>query len=163
MNSRNYTLQLLDSDSVGNDAAKHNFNALSLESKICNLSSTYFGINEGFVEVFNNFLIEAKKIDSFAKTLQITPDTLKSNADRFNQMYTTVALLSSYWQEYELTTVYPTNLSLADNPFIPKNADDEKLDKKTISAFTRGTNLDTSVFYLQKFLASHHPLSAYSL
>ena len=151
------------SDSVGNDAAKHNFNVLSLEAKICNLSSKFFGINEGFVEVFNNFLTEARKIDSFAKTLQITPGTLKNNADRYNQMYTTVALLSSYWQEYELTTLYPSNLSLADNPFIPKNVDDEKLDKKTISAFTRGTNLDTSVFYLQKFLSTHHPLSSYTL
>ena len=170
MNFRNYTLNFFPEDAVGNDAGKHNFNFLSLETKICNLSSSFFNSNYGFVETFNNFLIEAQRIDSFARILANpsanSNSENKSASERFNQMYTTVALLSSYWSQYEFSTVFPVNLSQAQNSFIPINDADAFLgmgQQSSLLAFTKGTNLDSSVYYILKFLDSHHPYQQYPL
>ena len=55
MATRNFTLEISEKEYVGNSVGKHNYNALSLETHICNLSKEFNTDNEDFdFSIFSN-------------------------------------------------------------------------------------------------------------
>jgi hypothetical protein len=99
MSIRQYTFEFYPEDCIGNDAGKHNYNALSLETKICNLSSEFFSSGGGFQQALNTFL---SKVDSLVNFGDLT---------RYNSASTAVKTLSSYWAKHEFSVLYPVNIS----------------------------------------------------
>jgi hypothetical protein len=105
---------LYPEDCVGGDIGKHNYNALYLESLICNLSSRFFAPDititpflssyngESWNQVLSGFLNRAPILSQFNSTTYI------------HQAYTAVSLLSSYWSSHEFSVTYPVNLNFAD-------------------------------------------------
>lgn len=99
INQRQFTHEIYEEECVGNSVGKHNFNALSLETRICNLSSTYVNSNQDFIIGMNGILNQLNSIKQYG------------DVTRYNQMFTTVSLLSSYWNSPEFSITYPLNIS----------------------------------------------------
>jgi len=104
MTPRLLTQEIFESDCVGDSPSKHNFNLLSLDTEVCNVSSQYFLSNDNFFTKFNEL----------NSNLQYFNDTVKYfyNVDRYNLGYTTVNLLSSFWNKNKFTVLYPINISI---------------------------------------------------
>jgi len=108
---RQFTHEIYEEECVGNSVGKHNFNALSLETQICNLSSTFANSNQEFITGMTGILSQLNSIKQYG------------DVTRYNQMYTTVSLLSSYWNSTEFSISYPLNISSVnglpiDNPTV---------------------------------------------
>jgi hypothetical protein len=159
--STDYTIQLFEENSIGDDAGKHNFNALSLESKICNLSGEFFSPDNIFISSFTEFLSDAYELEDYAKILNL--GKTYSITERFNKIATSVALLSSYWEAYELTTILPVNLSLAFHPSIRQFQSDLNFQTKRLVALTPQSDLDTVLSVIKAYLQEYHPLQNYNL
>ena len=67
MNPRIYTYELYEHDCVGNDLAKHNFNFLNLESKICNIYTDYFDDASSYVRQVSAFMDKLKELKKLSK------------------------------------------------------------------------------------------------
>jgi len=98
-NNRQFTYEIFEQDCLGNSAGKHNFNSLSLETQICNLSSSFMSPNNLFTTSLSGFLAQVDKLKQFG------------DLNRFNKTFTTVSLLSSYWNVQDFSVLYPLNIS----------------------------------------------------
>ena len=56
MSNRILTQEIYREDCVGDSSGKHNYNLLSLDTTICNLSSQFFISNNNFYTIFNDFI-----------------------------------------------------------------------------------------------------------
>ena len=92
-------------DCVGNDAGKHNYNALKLEAEICNLNTKFFSSDSA-----------TKFLDSFSSRLHLLSSL--GDLQRYNNAYTAVSLLSSIWQTKEFSVVYEVNIDSTDGKTI---------------------------------------------
>jgi hypothetical protein len=106
---RTLTFEILNTECVGDSLGKHNYNSLSLDTVICNLSSTIFNINNNILAVFNNLSSKSLIFDEIANNFS------SSSCIKYNQTVTTVKLLSSYWSTPEITVHYESNLYKIDN------------------------------------------------
>ena len=109
-------------DCVGDSTGKHNFNLISLDTNICNLSSQYFVVNNNFYQIFQDFSLNAQK---FTEAYNLFYDPYK-----YNITTATVNLLSSYWDKHEISIHYPLNISILNDLAISCptiNSLDEKL------------------------------------
>jgi hypothetical protein len=110
MNDKNFTYEILKEECVGDSLAKHNFNFLSLDSVLCNLSSLFFTETNQNTPLFSVFydLSTNKKIynDNLPQML---------NPYRFDRTHSAISLLSSYWMKQELTVEYEYNKSNKNN------------------------------------------------
>lgn len=97
MNPRIYTYELYEHDCVGNDLAKHNFNFLNLESKICNIYTDYFDDASSYVRQVSAFMDKLKELKKF------------EDLTKYHNIYSTVRLLSSYWNKHEFSVLLPNN------------------------------------------------------
>jgi hypothetical protein len=102
----NCTIPVLTIDSqdcVGDSLGKHNYNALALDTSVCNLSSLIYGGTTNVATIFN----ELSSIISSYQDIERTYDE--------NKLYhiltssTTVNLLSSFWGKYTFSVEYPMN------------------------------------------------------
>lgn len=107
MSDRKLTLEIYPSECVGDSVGKHNYNTLSLDTIQCNLSSLFF---EGTDNLFTDFQNLSTLISNVQ---QLVP--LYQNPFKLNSIYTTVNLLSSYWERQEFSVYYPLNLSVLNN------------------------------------------------
>jgi len=96
--TRQYTFELFEEDCVGNDVGKHNFNALSLETKVCNISSQFFNTDTSLLA-----------LSAFSE--QMDTVFLYGNVGRYNTASTTVSLLSTHWGHHEFSVLYELNIS----------------------------------------------------
>ena len=96
-----YNHKLYEEDSVGDSLGKINYNFLNSDTEICNLMSKYF---DGDDNIFTNFSSFSSK---FLNTINIINKFDDSSV--YQQAYTTVNLLSSYWTKKEITVQYPIN------------------------------------------------------
>lgn len=104
------TLNIELDDCVGDSLGKHNYNFLSLDTNICNLSSIYFN-NQ--LNIDSSFAVLSSLLNSFIPIFSYY-DTINTN--QFLTTSTTVSLLSSIWSKNEFTVHYPINvLSLNSN------------------------------------------------
>jgi hypothetical protein len=95
-------------DCIGDSLGKHNYNALNLDTSVCNLSSLIY-----------NGTVNVKSVFNTLSSLMNAYSDLIAKYDE-NKLYhistasTTVNLLSSFWGNYEFSVQYPTNvISLA--------------------------------------------------
>jgi hypothetical protein len=110
MNTRNLTYEILNQECVGDSLGKHNFNFLSLDSALCNLSSLFLTTTNQNVPLFSVFY-------DLSTNKNIYDDNLKQMLDPFlfERTYNGIFLLSSYWMNQELTTEYEFNKSKIGN------------------------------------------------
>lgn len=97
------TLPIYPEDCIGDSSAKHNYNALSLNAAICNLSSQFFSVDNNYFNIFNSLQNDIPIFNNFASTYGNTGDIDSAAA--------TVSLLSSYWSNYEFSIHLPVNIS----------------------------------------------------
>lgn len=103
MATRQITQEIFASDCVGDSAGKHNYNLLSLDSIVCNLSSKFFTSDNSYVSMFTDF---ANNTAAFMGAANVFFDSSYINAAR-----TTTNLLSGYWESHEFTVHYPLNIT----------------------------------------------------
>jgi hypothetical protein len=101
---RLFTLKIDPEECVGDSLAKHNFNLLSLDSMVCNLSSLFFS-------TFANDIPLESSFNDLSSNYKLFNDNLAQmvNPIRFDIMYTGINLLSSYYSSQELTVQYEFN------------------------------------------------------
>jgi hypothetical protein len=102
--NRILTKEIYREECVGDSVGKHNYNIMSLDTNICNLSSQYFTEPNNYYQVFSDFM------KTSALFVQMT--NLFNNPNRYNMATATVNLLSSYWNKHEFSVHYPLNISL---------------------------------------------------
>jgi hypothetical protein len=101
---RLFTLKIDPGECVGDSLAKHNFNLLSLDSTVCNLSSLFFSS-------FGNEIPLESSFNDLNSNYKLFNDNLAQmvNPIRFDIMYTGVKMLSAYYTRQELTVQYEFN------------------------------------------------------
>lgn len=100
------TLKIESTDAVGDSAGKHNYNALVLDTNICNLSSQLF------LE-YNNIDTVFQKITSYIETFtNIASSYDTTRVYKMSQVASSVKILSSYWNKEEFSIQYPINGAL---------------------------------------------------
>jgi hypothetical protein len=107
---RSFTYEIFKQECVGDSLGKHNFNILSLDSGICNLSSKILTTTNNNIPLMNSFADLSANIDIFNNNL---PQML--NPLRFTRTYTGLNLLSAYWIRQEITVEYEFNKSDVQN------------------------------------------------
>jgi hypothetical protein len=86
--SRKLTQEIFREDCVGDSSGKHNYNLLSLDTNICNISSQYFIVPNNINLIFNDFIAN---VEGFTQA-----NNLFLDPKRFNLVSASVNLLSSY-------------------------------------------------------------------
>lgn len=102
--SRELTQEIFREDCVGDSSGKHNYNLLSLDTSICNISSQYFIVPDNINSIFSDFIANTASF--------IQANNLFLDPARFNLVSASVNLLSSYWTKHEFSVHYPLNISL---------------------------------------------------
>ena len=86
-------------DCVGDSLGKHNYNALTLDTSICNLS----GLLINATTAINELSSIMPKYDVLKKSYN------ESKITGILKCSTAVNLLSSFWSKYEFSVLYPLN------------------------------------------------------
>lgn len=107
---RNFTYEIFKQECVGDSLGKHNFNILSLDAVICNLSSKILTTTNNNIPLMNSFSDLSANINIFNNNL---PQML--NPLRFTRTYAGLNLLSAYWIRQEITVEYEFNKSDVQN------------------------------------------------
>jgi len=107
---RNFTYEILKQECVGDSLGKHNFNILSLDSGVCNLSSKFLTTTNNNIPLMQSFADLSANIDIYNNNL---PQML--NPLRFTRTYAGLNLLSAYWIRQEITIEYEFNKASLDD------------------------------------------------
>lgn len=101
------TFNFEKNDCVGDSVAKHNYNALTLDSRLCNLSSTFFFIEDNYKKYFDDY-------KSYIPTLTSAYNEYNNNSIfRYKLCDATFKVLSSYWNKHQFTVQLNTNISVS--------------------------------------------------
>lgn len=115
--------KLIDlSDCVGDSLAKHNYNFLSLDQNICNLSSRFFNVDDNFYTIFKDLCANIDNFNEFADIFEFPIG--------INESKTATSYLSSYWQKKELNLTFPLNIWDGDDfqiQYLDENTPDSAL------------------------------------
>jgi hypothetical protein len=143
--SRQLTLEIFKDECVGDSSGKHNYNLLSLDTEVCNISSTLFNMEDNYFSVFQDLSTNS---DYFNKGYN---DFF--NPNRFNIMTSTVNLLSSYWKVNEFSVVYPLNISeiIRSNPDANSSYNDDTAVYNTTTMIPDDTLNSLATIYLNKY------------
>lgn len=87
---------------VGDSVSKHNYNLLSLDTAICNLSSLFFNDQSNY---YSEFLDLSSNINAFNSFANVFFDPIK-----LNKATSATRSLSSYWNRHEITLTFPINV-----------------------------------------------------
>lgn len=87
---------------VGDSVSKHNYNLLSLDTTICNLSSLFFNNQNNY---YSEFVDLSSNIDIFNSFADVFFDPVK-----LNKATSATRNLSSYWNRHEITLTFPINI-----------------------------------------------------
>jgi hypothetical protein len=120
--SERLTYDIKMSDCVGDSLSKHNYNVMSLDTNHCNLSSTYFTIQNNYFSIFSDLALNINKFNEFASIFE--------NPSRLNRASSATSYLSSYWENSELTLTFPVNIYQLDGKvkyFVSESFDDDTL------------------------------------
>lgn len=108
--NRLFTYEILKQECVGDSLGKHNFNILSLDSGVCNLSSKILRTTNNNIPLIQTFRDLSANIDIYNNNL---PQML--NPFRFTRTFAGLNLLSAYWIRQEITVEYEFNRSPVNN------------------------------------------------
>lgn len=147
---RTLTLEIKREECVGDSVAKHNYNLLSLDTTICNLSSDIYNVTDNILSWFNDISANSVIYSSMAQSF--------SNAavEKYNINHTTINLLSSYWHTSDFTVQYQYNNY---NPDRFNNLPDNS----TINAYTISTPFDTIITNSLNYLNTNFPAANYNI
>jgi hypothetical protein len=102
------TLPIDIQDCVGDSLGKHNYNTLVLDTTVCNLSSLLYSDIINVSNIFKGLSSIIVSYDSLIKKYNET------KVNKITLASSTVNLLSSFWDNYEFSVLYPLNaLSLS--------------------------------------------------
>lgn len=87
---------------VGDSVSKHNYNLLSLDTTICNLSSLFFNNQNSYYSEFVDLSSNINTFNSFANVF--------FNPVKLNKATSATRSLSSYWNKHEITLTFPINI-----------------------------------------------------
>jgi hypothetical protein len=110
MNCSIPVLKINTSDCVGDSLGKHNYNAIALDTTLCNLSSLFYKENglQQAISSLNTVVSYYNDIIQYINIQKLTDDVKIAS--------TTVNILSSYWNNYEFSISLPINaVSLTEN------------------------------------------------
>ncbi len=154
---RNITYEIKNQEYVGDSLAKHNYNFLILDTKICNLNSSFFTIENNFKKIFDIFESNKQKYED-AYTNYNSKEMF-----RYDKTYSTIELLSSYWLKHEFSIILNFNLSkvysnIKKNIYTaPKTAEEFEIQRKKCieylnsyyppTSFTANTTANVIVYY----------------
>jgi len=98
-------LEINKEDCLGDSLAKHNYNMMLLDTKICNLMSFYFNSVVNFDFVYNQLknihdIYEQPILSNFFDNVLL---------DQYSIAATTVNQLSAFWERNTFSVVYPIN------------------------------------------------------
>lgn len=105
MNCQIPVVPILPQDCLGDSLAKINYNAVLLDTKLCNLSSAFFNNVINLDTIFTDLSALNKAYDNLGQY-----DTQK--LDSMSIAATTVAQLSAFWDRNTFSVVYPVNGSI---------------------------------------------------
>jgi hypothetical protein len=94
------------SDCVGDSLGKINYNFLSLDMNVCNISSTFLKPPKNYNSYFLDLSSNINNFNIFADYFEYPTD--------FNLATTATKYLSSSWQKSEITFTFPINVYQAD-------------------------------------------------
>ena len=118
----NLTKSIDISDCVGDSLGKINYNFLSLDTTICNISSNFFDIPKNYYSLFSDLQNNIVNFNNFADVFE--------NPIKFNLATTATKYLSAFWQKNEFTFTFPVNLiesGTTSKSFLDENYPDEVL------------------------------------
>jgi hypothetical protein len=143
------TLNISVEDCAGDAAGKHNYNALVLDTMICNLSSTIITQDNSIDKVYSEL---SDLINNF---INIFPDYTDEKTYKFLTASTTVHLMSSIWQNNEFSLIYPMNgtdlfpdpSNIIDTPAIQKYVSGTKEVSTPITYTTYGASTNVNLAF----------------
>jgi hypothetical protein len=112
MNFKNIIKNIKETDCVGDSLSKHNYNFLSLDTEICNISSVYYNIDENYYSFFTDLCANINNFNDFASFFE--------NPINIENASTATKYLSSFWEKTEITITFPINIYELDG-FIKNN------------------------------------------
>ena len=92
---------------VGDSLGEHNYNILSIDTLVCNLSSAFFNDTNNYLAQFIDF---ASNVNKFNGTALLFADSTD-----YRTCTTATNFLSSYWNQHEFSILYPNNISTANS------------------------------------------------
>jgi hypothetical protein len=102
---RSFTFEIKKDECVGDSVGKHNYNLMSLDTKLCNLSSTFFTIQDNYKKYFDDYV-------SYIPTLTTAYNQFNSKEMfRYKLVNATVQTMSSYWNRHQFSVQLNTNIS----------------------------------------------------
>ena len=147
---RTLTFEINREECVGDSVGKHNYNSISLDTAICNLSSLFFKNTDNLLTWFNDI-----STNSVALTINANNFSNQSII-RYNVTHTTINVLSSYWNTSEFTVQFEHNLYTADGNLNGPSSD-------RINAYTTSTPLTALINVAQNYLNNNFPVSAFNV
>ena len=100
------TLELQKNECVGDSVAKHNYNALVIDAKVCNLSSIFFNTNDNYKNYFDDYIQNIPTLTAAYTNYN------NQSVYRYKLADATVKTMSPYWNKHEFTVQLNTNISL---------------------------------------------------
>jgi hypothetical protein len=104
---KNIILEIDSKDCVGDSVAKHNYNILALDAKVCNLSSLFYNVDDSYDKHIIGFNDYIPKLYSSYQLYNTT------SMYRYKTNTVTTQVMSSYWNKHEFTVQLNTNISLS--------------------------------------------------
>jgi hypothetical protein len=152
---RNLTFEIQPTDCVGDSVGKHNYNILSIDTAICNLSSECFIGSNSILTWFND-------LSSLFDTLNVMYSNFSNNAISGYQInHQIINTLSSYWDTPEFTVMYEYNNYTLDG-YYNNTFPDNLTTYAPTSAFAINdfTSLSGN---MKSYLSNNFPASTYNL
>jgi hypothetical protein len=154
---RTLTFEINRQDCVGDSVGKHNYNFLSLDTAICNLSSNIYNNTDNILFWFNDIMANSA-------TYNIMANYFSNNSISAYQInHTTINVLSSFWNTTEFTIQYEHNLYYADSYWTGSQYNTTEATNKVIDAFTQTTNLSALIHNANTYLTTTYPASNFNL
>jgi len=146
---RTLTLEIKREECVGDSIAKHNYNLLSLDTTVCNLSSDIYKKNN-ILTWFNDISANSTIYNKMA--LDFSNDAV----EKYNINHTSISTLSSYWHTSDFTVQYEHNNYNSDSF---NNASDGSI----VNAYTLSTTIDTIQTNSLNYLNTNFPPTNYNI
>ena len=100
------TFEIQKNECVGDSVAKHNYNVLSIDAKVCNLSSSFFYITDNYKKNFDDY------VEYIPQLTAAYGEYNNTSIYRYKLADATVKTMSPYWNKHEFTVQLNTNISL---------------------------------------------------
>lgn len=146
MNCSIPTVPIVKEDSIGDSLAKHNYNLMLLDTRICNLSSLYFDQLQGL----NTIISELETLINYYSPIISTGNTYTvDDVTNYLLASTTVNHLSAFWDRNTFSVYYPIDgAAIGSNDKNINVVSNLKSDNDTISNMVNGQLKSMALSYL---------------